>query len=116
MLGELRGLGAEVSLDDFGTGYSSLSQLVRLPLDIIKIDQSFVRPIPHEARLMALLRSMVAVSHELGFRTVAEGVETEEQAAYLRKLGVNYAQGYLFGRPMPTAALESWLRARPLVV
>jgi len=113
MLGELRDMGSEISLDDFGTGYSSLSQLARLPLDVIKIDQSFVRSIPHEPRLTALLRSMVAVSHELNFRTVAEGVETQEQADYLRKLGVNYGQGYLFARPMPTAALDTWLLARP---
>lgn len=95
--------GAQVHLDDFGTGYSSLSQLARLPLDVLKLDGSFISSIHTDAKAQALVRSMVAVAHELNLKIVAECIETEEQADFLRKIGVDYAQGFLFGKPMQQA-------------
>jgi len=104
-----RELGAQVHLDDFGTGYSSLSQLARLPLDVLKLDGSFIQSIHTDAKAQALVRSMVAVGHELNLKVVAECVETEEQASFLRKIGVDYAQGYLFGKPMKAFDFEAWM-------
>jgi cyclic di-GMP phosphodiesterase Gmr len=104
-----RELGAQVHLDDFGTGYSSLSQLARLPLDVIKLDGSFIKSIHTDVRAQALVRSMVAVGHELKLKIVAECIETEDQANFLRKIGVDYAQGYLFGKPMKAFDFEAWI-------
>jgi cyclic di-GMP phosphodiesterase Gmr len=104
-----RELGAQVHLDDFGTGYSSLSQLARLPLDVLKLDGSFIHSIHTDAKAQALVRSMVAVGHELSLKIVAECVETEDQANFLRKIGVDYAQGYLFAKPMKAFDFEAWL-------
>jgi cyclic di-GMP phosphodiesterase Gmr len=107
-----RELGAQVHLDDFGTGYSSLSQLARLPLDAVKLDGSFIKSIHTDVKAQALVRSMVVVGHELHLRVVAECIETEEQAEFLRRIGVDYAQGYLFGKPMKAGDLEAWIAAR----
>ena len=104
-----RELGAHVHLDDFGTGYSSLSQLARLPLDILKLDGSFIQSIHTDAKMRALVRSMVAVGHELNLKIVAECVETQEQADFLRNIGVGYAQGYLFGKPMKLSDFQAWM-------
>jgi len=104
-----RELGAQVHLDDFGTGYSSLSQLARLPLDVLKLDGSFIKSIHTDVKARALVRSMVAVGHELSLKIVAECVETEEQADFLRSIGVDCGQGWLFGRPMPVADFEAWM-------
>lgn len=104
-----RELGAHVHLDDFGTGYSSLSQLARLPLDVLKLDGSFIHSIHTDAKMQALVRSMVVVGHELNLKIVAECVETEEQADFLRNIGVDYAQGYLFGKPMKLADFQAWM-------
>lgn len=103
--------GAQVHLDDFGTGYSSLSQLSRLPLDVLKLDGSFISSIHTDAKAQALVRSMVAVAHELNLTIVAECIETEEQADFLRKIGVDYAQGYLFGKPMRQSDFLAWMLA-----
>lgn len=108
-----RELGAQVHLDDFGTGYSSLSQLARLPLDVLKLDGSFIQSIHTDAKMRALVRSMVAVGHELNLKIVAECVETEEQADFLRNIGVDYAQGYLFGKPMKLSDFQAWMPASP---
>lgn len=109
LMTNFRQMGARVHLDDFGTGYSSLSQLARLPLDTIKLDRTFVSNIDSNKKSQALVRSMVAVAQEFELEVIAEGVETSEEAAYLKSVGVNYAQGYLYGKPMAAAELEAWL-------
>lgn len=96
----LRGAGAELALDDFGTGYSSLAYLQRFPFDTVKIDRELVRS-SATAQGAAIMRSIVALVHELGKRVVAEGVEQKDEAAFLRSIGCEYAQGYHFGEPIP---------------
>ena len=96
----LRSLGTRVSIDDFGTGYSSLSYLVRLPVDEVKIDRSFISALAHSPEVMALVNHMITLSHSLSLKVVAEGVEEDEQAKLLRLLRCDQLQGYLFGRPM----------------
>jgi EAL domain-containing protein (putative c-di-GMP-specific phosphodiesterase class I) len=99
-LGSLRGLGVRVAIDDFGTGYSSLGYLRRFPLDAVKIDRSFIEDITEGTRQAALVRAIVELCRTLELDTVAEGVETHEQAARLTELGCELAQGFHFGRPM----------------
>ncbi|MEQ1714549.1 MAG: EAL domain-containing protein, partial [Hyphomicrobium sp.] len=100
VLESLRGAGAELALDDFGTGYSSLAYLQRFPFDTIKIDRELVRN-SSSPQGAAVMRSIVALAHELGKRVVAEGIEQKEEATFLRSIGCEYAQGYHFGEPMP---------------
>lgn len=100
-LDRLRSLNIEISIDDFGTGYSSLSYLHRLPLDNLKIDRSFVSRMVEAAENVEIVRTIIALARNLGLKTIAEGVETESQLELLKKLGCDYAQGYLFGRPVP---------------
>ena len=108
-----RELGAQVHMDDFGTGYSSLSQLARLPLDVLKLDGSFIKSIHTDVKSQALVRSMAAVAHELNLKIVAECVETKEQAEFLREIGVDYAQGYLYSKPLNLADLETFMNISP---
>lgn len=108
-LGQLKSLGVRLSLDDFGTGYSSLSQLHRFPFDLLKIDRSFVHPMTRGAKSAELVRTMILMAQNLGLGVVAEGVETEEQAAHLIELGCPYLQGYLFAKPLSAPETEKLL-------
>jgi EAL domain-containing protein (putative c-di-GMP-specific phosphodiesterase class I) len=101
ILHELKALGLNIAIDDFGTGYSSLAYLRRLPLDSIKIDRCFVRELPDNPDDAAIAGAIVSMSHRLGLRVVAEGVETEGQARFLKALSCEEMQGYLFSRPLP---------------
>ncbi|MFE9750127.1 putative bifunctional diguanylate cyclase/phosphodiesterase [Saccharothrix saharensis] len=105
LLVAVRGLGVRVALDDFGTGYSSLSYLRRYPFDLVKIDRSFTDGLGEDDRTEGVVRCIIDLAGALGARTVAEGVETPQQAHWLRDAGCDYAQGYLFGRPEP---VENW--------
>ncbi len=105
----LKQRGVGFSLDDFGTGYSSLAYLKRLPLDQLKIDQSFVSDIVTNANDAAITNAIVSLAHNLGLSVIAEGVETESQCAYLARQGCHAYQGFLFGRPGPVELLEAML-------
>ena len=104
-LEELRKLGVKVAIDDFGTGYSSLSYLKELPVDLIKIDRSFVIDLPESDASAAIVAATTELSHRLGFEVVAEGVETEEQFACVADLGVDLVQGYLIAKPVTAATV-----------
>jgi len=109
-LGRLRQLGVQLALDDFGTGYSSLGYLQELPVQVVKIDRSFVQDMHKRERSAALVRAIIDLGGGLGLSLVAEGVEEEAQAAELRRLGCDTGQGFLFARPLETEALEELLR------
>jgi diguanylate cyclase (GGDEF)-like protein/PAS domain S-box-containing protein len=102
--------GMQVALDDFGTGYSSLSYLKKFDIDYIKIDQAFVRNLEPGSDDLALCEAMIVMAHKLGLKVVAEGVETDAQRQLLAERGCDYAQGYLFSKPVPAALFEALLR------
>jgi diguanylate cyclase (GGDEF)-like protein/PAS domain S-box-containing protein len=105
----LKSLGIALSIDDFGTGYSSLAYLKQFPVDYLKIDQSFVREMLSEPKVAAIVRSVIALGHSLGFRIIAEGVETEAELDYLRQHQCDEMQGYYFSRPLAPAAFAELL-------
>ena len=111
-LGDLKALGLSLALDDFGTGYSSLASLHLLPVDVVKIDRSFVSQSVTSAHHRVLVEAVVKVARSLGMTTVAEGVETAAQDALLAALDCDKVQGYFHARPMPGDEVGGWLRAR----
>ena len=113
LLTRIRELGAGLALDDFGTGHSSLAYLQRFPFDTIKIDQSFVRT-NNKGTRPVLLRSIIALAHDLGMDVVAEGAETDSDAVELYQLGCEYAQGFVFGEPMTAEAARKLLQSEQL--
>ncbi|MCM5678827.1 EAL domain-containing protein [Schlegelella sp. S2-27] len=110
VLSRLRGIGVLVAIDDFGTGYSSLAYLRRLPIDVLKIDRSFVMNADRDESDGQVVKLILGLGSALQLAIVAEGVETEAQAAFLKSCGCTTAQGYLYARPQPAAQLETWLR------
>jgi diguanylate cyclase (GGDEF)-like protein len=107
MLKKLRSLGIKLSIDDFGTGYSSLSYLHRFPIDTLKVDRSFIVNMSEDSENVEIVRTIVSLAQNLGMNVIAEGVETAEQLAALRKLGCEYGQGYLFSKPVDAKASEN---------
>lgn len=110
----LKDFGLRFSMDDFGTGHSSLSYLKRLPLNQLKIDQTFVRDIASDPNDAVIVRTIISMGKTLGMNVIAEGVENETQLALLREFGCHMFQGYLFGRPVPAAELEAMIAREPL--
>ena len=102
-------LGVSIAMDDFGIGYSSLSYLRSYPFDVLKIDRSFIRNIAANSADRELINAAISLAHSLHLKVVAEGVETEEQLAYLKKLSCDYAQGFFFSEPVPAEQLTGML-------
>jgi diguanylate cyclase (GGDEF)-like protein/PAS domain S-box-containing protein len=109
-LERMKSRGIAISIDDFGTGYSSLSYLKRLPLDILKIDQSFVRDISTDYNDAAIVRAIIGLARSLGIKVIAEGVEDDSQLSFLNAYGCNYGQGYLFARPLDAPTFFELIR------
>ena len=110
-LNQLRALGVHLAIDDFGTGYSSLSYLKRFPLDVLKIDKSFIDDIPHDKSDMEIAATIIAIGQTLGFKVLAEGVETTEQLAFLKQKGCHVYQGYIKSKPVSSETIETLLRS-----
>jgi EAL domain-containing protein (putative c-di-GMP-specific phosphodiesterase class I)/GGDEF domain-containing protein len=105
-------IGVSIAIDDFGTGYSNLSNLRQLPVSVLKIDRSFIGALGESERDRRLVRTMIAMAHDLGYRVVAEGVETREACDLLASWDCDEAQGFVFARPMPSSAMTHWIGAR----
>ena len=110
VMNELVTLGVGLVLDDFGTGYSMLGYLKRMPIQALKVDQSFIEGVPDDADSRAIVRAMVAVASHFRLKVVAEGIETPEQVEYLRSIGCEYAQGYYYSRPLPPQTIVEYVR------
>ena len=106
---DIRALGCQIVLDDFGTGYSSLSYLRRFPIEVLKIDRSFVSHSDKNPKDLEMVRTIVGMAHNLNMKLVAEGVETEEQSTLLSGMHCEVAQGYLYSKPLPLEAFEALL-------
>jgi diguanylate cyclase (GGDEF)-like protein/PAS domain S-box-containing protein len=111
LLAQLQEMGVKLAMDDFGTGYSSLAYLKRFPVDAIKIDRSFIQGLPGDEEDATITQAVIAMAHSLRLRTIAEGVETAEQLAFLERLGCDEIQGYYFSKPLPFAEVERLLAA-----
>jgi diguanylate cyclase len=107
-LKELKSLGTKLSIDDFGTGYSSLRYLNRFPLDSLKIDRSFVKELPESSDAAAIVNAILALAKALNLKTVAEGVETTQQMAFLQNTSCDSVQGYFFSKPMPVEEFQKY--------
>ena len=105
-LRELHELGVRIAIDDFGTGFSSLGQLRHFPVDMLKVDRSFVHGVEHSAKDAAITANLVSLAHALGLTAIAEGIESDGQLDSLREVGCDYAQGFLFAHPVPAAEAE----------
>jgi EAL domain-containing protein (putative c-di-GMP-specific phosphodiesterase class I) len=113
ILNDLRDQGVRLAIDDFGTGYSSLAYLKHFPLDVLKIDKSFIDDIPFHQDDMEIAATIVAMGHILGFKVLAEGVETPEQLAFLREKGCDLYQGYIKSKPIPAHEFVEFLSDQP---
>jgi len=111
-LRDLLDRGLHLAIDDFGTGYSSLSRLKYLPVDLLKIDRSFVKDVPRDADASSIVQAIIQMGRSLGMTPLAEGIETEEQWRFLVENGCILGQGYLFSRPVPAAEIETGLQRR----
>jgi len=111
-LNDLRELGFRIAIDDFGTGFSSLNYLRRLPINVLKIDQSFIREMLVEQASLAIVESIISLAHSLGKETIAEGVETKAELDVLTERGCRLMQGYHFAKPLPASQFEKWVAAR----
>ncbi len=112
ILRRLREAGVTVAIDDFGTGHSSLQVLTRLPIDVLKIDRSFIRDLATNRRHRLVVRTTITLAKSLGMKTVAEGVETQEQADILADMGCDGLQGFYVCRPAPAQDINDWIRQR----
>jgi EAL domain-containing protein (putative c-di-GMP-specific phosphodiesterase class I) len=110
---KLREMGIELSIDDFGTGYSSLSRLHNFPISTLKIDRSFLSPIDNNGKNLEIIETIVTLAHKLGVDVTAEGVETKEQLAFLRRLNCEYGQGYFFSHPLDSSAATALIVTDP---
>ena len=115
MMMAISALGVNLSIDDFGTGYSSLSLLARMPVNEVKIDRSFITGLESDPEFGTVVRSAIDMGHSLGLKVVAEGIETEKAAAYLRDCRCDIAQGYLYAKPMALEVLQHWMQGRERV-
>ncbi len=109
VLTQLKSAGCLISLDDFGTGYSSLSYLRRFPVDVLKLDKSFIDEIHTNSGDEALVKSIIQMSQVLGIKVVAEGVELQQQLAVLKEAGCDFIQGYYFSKPLPGDEIQAFL-------
>ena len=112
---KLKQMGVSITVDDFGTGYSSLSYLARLPIQAVKIDQRFVHGLEHNPNDEAITQAIIALSHSLGLRVIAEGVETAAQFEFLKEHGCEEAQGFLISRPLEHGEFLAWWQAHEAV-
>ncbi|EQB87077.1 hypothetical protein M918_11365 [Clostridium sp. BL8] len=112
ILEELRTLGVNIAMDDFGTGYSSLNYLMKLPIDSLKIDKSFIDNINESSNKELIMDTIIKLAHNLNLEVIAEGVETSDQLNILKKMSCNKIQGYFYSKPLPKNDLEEFLNKK----